>query len=79
MKNTAVFRDFPEDGGVFVFCLLRWENSLKYRQSDQPEDDRSQCDGRKIVGDLDLCNTNDIGSECDDDQGTDTSHFCDRR
>lgn len=58
--------------------MLDGKYILKDRKSAQPTDYRSKSNGREIVGDLDLCYSDNVGSQSDDDEGADTGHLCDR-
>ena len=48
-------------------------------QGNQPAKNRCDRDGRKVVGDFDLCDADQIGADGNNDEGTGTGHFCNGR
>ena len=72
-----------EPGAAVLFCCvysaLKRQNILQDRKGCEPAEDRCDRNGRKIVGDLDLCDTDDIGAQCNDNKRTDAGHLCNGR
>ena len=59
--------------------ILKRKNVLQGRDRCEPAKERCDRDGRKVVGDLDLGDSDDIGSKHNDDQGASAGHLCNGR